>query len=1059
MICVAQRNHREIISFRLVITHKIRQRQKRYHTISRNHVQHSMQCRSYETLSTRQTMQQFQTKVTRITLMLCMSSIFVTPNVYAENKSTFDAVAPIFIRHCLQCHQGNEPSGGLNLTTSVTFTSGGDNGKPTENSDSGISLLWDRISSGEMPPDSKLTNTELANVKDWIRAGSPWPERKLHLFDMTTEQRAGIDWWSLQPLNQTVIPPEFRDEPNPIDAFVKAKLKDTGLAISPAVGSATLFRRLSLHLHGMNPSQQNNIDLIDFKNRYNEHVSDFLDSPRYGERWARHWLDIARFGESNGFERDKSRPDAWRYRDWVIKAFNKNMPYDQFCRMQIAGDCLPRMGNEGTIATGFLVAGAYDDVGQSQQSAAMRAVVRQDELEDYVGTVSQAFLGLTTNCARCHDHKFDPILQSEYYALCAALDGVKPGRREVTPAAVLAETKKQVDDLKLKIKKTTSQLLDLENTIRREASNQILGNDKSQSLILQPIAHWDFEQDFNDKLGNLHGKAKGGAHLENGKLVLNGKQAHVLTEPLEQPLHAKTLVATVHLQNLEQQGGAAISLLSNSPNHFDAIVYGERQRGKWIAGSENFIRTKDVSALPESLDNDSAQPIHMAITYATDGTISIYRNGEAYGTSYERPNPIYYPGKTRIGFGIRLLPVGGNRMLTGHIHEASLYDRVLSKDEIRSLSNGDKFLSNQKLAGLIPDEQNRSRTRLRSELHRLLNKNIQVQKQFTYAVQPKQPQPTHRLIRGNTATPAELVMPAGIASIQGGDPMFGLSADSTDRDRRIKLAEWITSAKNPLFSRVIVNRVWQHHFGAGIVRTSSDFGFTGGKPSHPELLDFLANHLIKSGWDLKELHRLIVTSKTWQQAVTEDPRGDRIDVDNRLLWRGNRSRLDAESIRDSILQMAGQLNESGGGPSYQDFRTFNFNSQFYEVLDREGEQYNRRTIYRMIIRSGRHRLLDAFDCPDPSATAPKRSRTTTPLQSLSLMNHPFTIRMSSHFSNRVRSEAGQRPAEQVKRAIQLAWFRLPTSEEQKKFTDFVHEHDLESLCRVLINSNEFLYVD
>ncbi len=1004
-------------------------------------------------------MQQFKYKTAVSILLICITSVFANRSVHAENESTFDAVAPVLIRHCLQCHQSSEPGGGLKLTTAEAFAAGGDSGTPTNNSSLTASLLWDRISSGEMPPESILSDAELASIKAWIKDGTPWQDRTLHLFDITTDQRAGADWWSLQPLKQPTIPEDFHNEPNPIDAFIKAKLQSSGLALSPAADPGTLFRRLSLHLHGMNPSQKNHVDLTAFNHRYNEHVKNFLDSPKYGERWARHWLDLARFGESNGFERDKARPDAWRYRDWVIKAFNDNMPYDEFCRMQIAGDCLPKAGTDGMIATGFLVAGAYDDVGQSQQSAAMRAVVRQDELEDYVGTVSQAFLGLTTNCARCHDHKFDPILQSEYYALCAALDGVKPGRRNVTPAAAIAEAEKETSNLQRQINTTTTRLNELENTIRQGLSNKLSKRLKHQTVVLQPVAHWDFEQDFNDKLGTLHGKAEGGASLKDGKLVLDGKQAHVLTEALKHPIQAKTLVATIYLQNLEQGGGAAISLLSDAPKRFDAIVFGERQAGKWIAGSEHFSRTTDVSAPAESQEKNSRQPIHMAISYSADGFISLYRNGKAYGATYKRDNPIYYPEKTRIGFGIRLLPVGGNRMLTGQIEEASLYDRVLTAEEIKSLAMGHDFIRNEEIARMIPEEKHALRQRLRAERNRLLKKNIQVRKQFAYAVQPRQPQPTHRLIRGNTTTPAELVMPAGLASIQGVNPSFELPADATDTERRKKLAEWITNKKNPLFSRVIVNRIWQHHFGAGIVRTPSDFGFTGGKPSHPELLDFLANHLINSGWNLKELHRLIVTSKTWKQAVIENTLGNQIDVGNHLLWRGNRSRLDAESIRDSILQMAGQLNESGGGPSYQDFRTFNFNSQFYEVLDREGAQYNRRTIYRMIIRSGRHRLLDAFDCPDPSATAPKRSRTTTPLQSLSLLNHPFTIRMSGHFANRVRNEMGQHAPDQVTRAVQLAWFRSPTLEERETFTTFVKEHGLEALCRALINSNEFLYVD
>jgi hypothetical protein len=1007
-----------------------------------------------------QALHQVQCRSSKTTLLMTLISLIAVPAVCAENPTnTFDAVAPILIRHCLKCHQGDEPSGGLRMTTAETFAVGGESGEPTTNGDLDDSLLWEQVSTGEMPPESNLTDSELAILRNWIKAGSPWRDRKLHLFDMTTNERAGKDWWSLQPLKNPTVPEAFKSEHNPIDAFVKARLRVNGLEISPSADPITLVRRLSLHLHGIHPSPATELDSEAVEQNFEALVATFLASPRYGERWARHWLDLARFGESQGFERDKSRPDAWHYRDWVINALNQDMPYDRFAQLQIAGDCQQETGTEGIIATGFLVAGAYDEVGQSQQSAAMRAVVRQDELEDYVGTVSQTFLGLTTNCARCHDHKFDPILQSEYYALCAALDGVRPGKREVTDPSQIAQGQQLAADLKQQTANVAVQLAELERSILQDVKKTIVAAGKDLTPILQPIAHWDFELDLKDQLGNLHGKAHGKARLENGMLVLDGKDAHVLTTPLEQPLHEKTLVGKVRLENLNQGGGAVMALLGKSPNRFDAIVYGEREPGRWIAGSENFVRTQDVGGPPETGDGSNPQPVHIAITYGPDGTISLFRNGEPYGTPYQKPLPEYSVGTAKVAFGIRLLPVGGNRMLTGRIEEASLYDRALTGMQIRSLAKGGNFLTNEELARGTSAKRLVMREGLREDLQDLRSRNINIQKQFTYAVQPRKPEPTRRLIRGNTATPAEVVVPAGIASVQGVNPDFGLSADSPEKHRRQMLANWITSKHNPLFARVIVNRIWQHHFGVGLVRTPSDFGFTGGKPSHPDLLDYLANQLIESGWSLKTLHRLIVTSKTWKQAVTESLRGEQIDGNNRMLWRGNRTRLDAEAIRDSILQMAGQLNESGGGPSFQDFKTFNFNSQFYEVLDREGQQYNRRTVYRMIIRSGRHRLLDAFDCPDPSATAPKRSRTTTPLQSLSLMNHPFAIRMAGHYANRVRADAGPNPERQVQRAIELAWYRSPTPDEQKRLTDFVRDHDLSSLCRVLINSNEFLYVD
>ena len=273
------------------------------------------------------------------------------------------------------------------------------------------------------------------------------------------------------------------------------------------------------------------------------------------------------------------------------------------------------------------------------------------------------------------------------------------------------------------------------------------------------------------------------------------------------------------------------------------------------------------------------------------------------------------------------------------------------------------------------------------------------------------------------------------------------------------MADWIASGDNPLFARVIVNRLWQHHFGAGLVNTPNDFGFTGGQPSHPLLLDYLASRLIESNWSLKSIHRLIVTSATWQQATTNDEASAEVDAGNRLLWRGNRMRMDAETLRDSILSAAGQLNDASGGPSFKDFTTFNFNSQFYDMIDPVGPEFQRRTIYRMVIRSGRNRMLDAFDCPDPSATAPKRAMTTTPLQALSLMNHSFVLRMADHFAQRVVGDAGGDLSNQVKRAAEIAWCRRPTDAESESMIRFAEQHDLPSLCRVLLNSNEFLYVD
>jgi hypothetical protein len=293
----------------------------------------------------------------------------------------------------------------------------------------------------------------------------------------------------------------------------------------------------------------------------------------------------------------------------------------------------------------------------------------------------------------------------------------------------------------------------------------------------------------------------------------------------------------------------------------------------------------------------------------------------------------------------------------------------------------------------------------------------------------------------------------------GSSADFGLPADCGDSDRRRRLADWICNERNPLFSRVIVNRLWQHHFGVGLVDTPNDFGFNGGRPSHPQLLDWLADELVRSGWSLKRVQRILVLSATYRQSGRIRPEPQRIDANNRLLWRKSPQRLEAETLRDSLLVLAGELNHSMHGPGFYDFTTFTSNSQFYELRDPDGPVFQRRSIYRTWVRSGRSPFLDVFDCPDPSTKTPQRAVTTTPLQALSLRNNSFALRMADRFAERVAREAGPEVNRQVRQAIELAFGRSPDSEEQHLCTTLVREHGLSALCRVLMNSSELLYVD
>ena len=635
------------------------------------------------------------------------------------SKEFRTAVAPILIRNCLECHYGDQPSGGLDLSSANSFAAGGESGEIFD-ADAEQSLLWQQISSGEMPPESKLTAAQLQTIRAWLDAGAPWDDKPLDPYQLTTDKRAGYDWWSLQPIVDPAVPRVEGHVGNPIDAFVIARLKRQGLSMSPRADAKTLVRRLSVRLHGIHPEPEHvaRLENDDSPESIDALASEYLKSHRYGERWARHWLDVARFGESQGFERDKSRPHAWRYRDWVIEAMNNDMPYDQFARMQIAGDCLPGAGRDGVVATGFLVADAWDEVGQNQQSAAMKAVVRQDEMEDYVGTVGQTFLGLTTNCARCHDHKFDPIRQSEYYALCAALDGVRHGNRDITESEAIRAAREKEAETKAAIESVVHQLAQLEEPVVAAIIQGGQQGDPSTRLVARPIAHWDFENDFNDRIGNLHAQPQGGARLEGGDLVVDGKTAFVQTKPLEVEIVEKTLCARLTLDNLQQRGGGAISLLDPKKAMFDAVVFGERQPGRWMAGSDHFRRTKDVGGPAEQ--EATRQPVHIAITYEADGTITLFRDGAKYGSAYQIEKQYRFaPGNSVVTLGIRLLPAGGNRMLAGRIHEASLFDRALADDEVRAVAAGAEFVSDDMLLGQMSAQQRRQRAKWKAELARL----------------------------------------------------------------------------------------------------------------------------------------------------------------------------------------------------------------------------------------------------------------------------------------------------------------------------------------------------
>ena len=910
-----------------------------------------------------------------------------------------------------------------------------------------------------MPPGAPLSEAEIEVLRLWIDEGAIWPNLRSGLpgRDASSEEPR---WWSLRPVGLAKLP-DVNDVSwvrRPLDTFVLRGLEDRGLEASGEAERVTLIRRATLDLLGLPPTPEE-IDAFvgDSSPRAYERLLDrLLASPHYGECWGRHWLDLARFGESHGYERDIIRDNAWPYRDYVIRSFNQDKPYPQFVREQLAGDVLEPVTREGVVGTGFLVAAPWDDVGQMQQGAIMRARVRADEMEDIVGTVAQTFLGLTVNCARCHDHKFDPIPQKDYYRLKAALDGVWPGNRTLLTAAEAEERRRRVEPLQRRMRELMSEVAALHESARERILKQ-----QGYSLANQlpgPLSRWTFDADAYDQLGGLHGTPDSHAVIEDGGLRFKWERAQFTTMPLQQDLEEKTL--EVWLRMGDHAGyGFYMAVIGERPKPrgvFDGLRYDGGSR-TWKSESEYNNRTLQVERTREA--EGLSELLHLVIVYGHQDRISIYRQGKLYasyvpkGKGLEPQLQIFQEGKDRVRFG-RL--EGG-----GRIDEARLYARALTAEEIqRSFRAGIHNLTRSEVLRELSAGERRQRDSLLKELERRradLEKVPPIPK--VYAVNSLQPGPTFIQNRGDPAKPGERVLPGGLSAPSTLSPEFGLEEDAPEAQRRLRLAEWVLDPDNPLTTRVLVNRVWQYHFGRGIVGTPNDFGFNGERPSHPELLDWLARWFVDSGWSLKALHKEIMLSSSYRQSSRFREAPAERDPENRLLWRFSPRRLEAEVIRDALLATSGELNRERGGPGFRPFEVRVFNTHFYDLKDSDEAVMKRRSVYRIVVRSARDPLLEAFDCPDSAFKAPRRGITTTPLQSLALMNNSFVMRQADRLAQRIEGEADEVLPAQLDRAYRLTLGRAPRDGEAKRALAHVQSHGLESLCWALFNSSEFLYLN
>jgi len=746
-------------------------------------------------------------------------------------------------------------------------------GKPDE------SLLL-RLVSGSVPrmprEGEPLTAQQVASVRQWIADGAPWTESD--------------QWWSLQPIRK-IAPPSVTSSwvRTPIDAFVLAKLTEHGLQPSPEADRRTLIRRLTYDLHGLPPTPEDADAFVadNSPGAYEKLVDRLLASPRYGERWARHWLDAAHYGESHGYDKDKPRRNAWPYRDYVIRSFSDDKPYARFVEEQLAGDVLFPGDPKAIAALGFVAAGPWDYVGHAElrEDTTDKNLTRTLDRDDMVTVVMSTFTSMTVHCARCHDHKFDPISQTDYYNLQAVFAGVDRADRPF-------------DD-------------DPEVYRRR---NVLMSQRRSLNVELRPLED------------------------------------------------AAAAITTPEITELDKQITA------------------------W----------KEVSA------TDPAK----------------------------RPAEI-----------------------TAQINAATAKRKELWR-------------------AAIPQDLTAKLDRLHSELA-VINSQLDAlpKPRWVYAITndfepigtfrfPLQPRPVHVLARGNVDSPGAVSVPGALTCVPGLKAAFGVDLAAPEGERRAALARWIVNPNNALTWRSIVNRVWHYHFGAGIVDSLNDFGHMGSLPTDPELLDWLAADFRDNGGSLKRLHKQIVMSAAYRQSSNGNPANEKIDSDNRFLWRANRQRLDAESLHDSILAVSGKLDLTMGGPAVEQFFFKDDHSPVYDYLrfDPESPANFRRSIYRFTVRSVPDPLMDRFDCPDPSMMTAKRTTTITAIQALALLNNPFVLRQTEHLAERVAANSST-PDDQIAEAFRLTLQRKPRAEEMNPLRGYLAREGLNNLCRLLLNTNEFLFVD
>ena len=814
-------------------------------------------------------------------------TIFVP--LFAVGADLAEQANGILKEHCQMCHGAAVQQSGLDLRTREKILTGGERGAAVTGASLSGSWLWKLVTHNVkpfMPPGSKLPDAQIEVLRKWIMAGAPMPEaavsdeeaerlealRKLEERPVTEEERS---WWAFVEVERPRVP--GGGESHPVDGFLEARLREHGLERSGAADKRTLARRLYLDLTGLPPSPAQVQEFVRdaSENAWPTLVDRLLESPHYGERWGRHWLDLVHYADSGGYERDFDWPSMWRYRDYVINAFNNDKPYDRFIREQLAGDEIDPESTEANIATGYLRMVLDNNIKDER--------TRMDELDDNVATTSQTFLAVTAQCARCHNHKFDPIPQKDYYQMQAVFFSTIETDYALVPPEEVALHKERNRTIDAERKPLQERLAELEKPHR-----EVLFQARLDKLPKYYRTAWETPAEKRTKAQRL-----------------NARQVDALYKQIE----PAAILAKMAAQDRAE---------------YDAVKK----------------RIQDL---------ESARP-------------------EPYPTA-----------------------------------------RTISEDS-------------------------------------------------------RDPLPSYFLHRGDPGTKGSRMEPGVLTVAARAEPAFGPAPPAAKTSwRRRHFADWIASPDNPLTARVMANRIWQHHFGEGIVRTPSNFGKTGMLPSHPGLLDWLAAEFVESGWSIKHMHRLMLTSEAYRMASLDLPGNLAKDRDNRYFWRQSRSRHEVEVIRDQMMAVAGTLNRNVGGPAV---RPYIDPTLFQSSTDRTwpglaiGDPDSwRRSLYVFSKRSIRYPMFEAFDQPDMVSSCSRRTRSTVAPQALLLMNNAEVLLQAKHFAQRVQLEAGAEPAAQVEYAFELALARKPSASETAQALPFLESTPtgLVDLCQTLFNLNEFLY--